>query len=117
MSYCRWSSDNWKSDLYCFEDVNGGYTTYVACRRIVGDVPELPSIRDVSSEEFLKAYRVQMDWLETAEYEPIGLPHDEESFNDPDLESFLERLLYLREVRYNFPDYVVETVKEEIKSK
>lgn len=34
MSYCRWSSDNWKCDLYCYEDANG-YITHVADNRIV----------------------------------------------------------------------------------
>lgn len=33
MSYCRFSSDNWKSDVYVYEDVGGGWTTHVAMRR------------------------------------------------------------------------------------
>ena len=29
MSYCRWSSDNFQCDVYCYADVSGGYTTHV----------------------------------------------------------------------------------------
>jgi len=115
MSYCRWSSDNWRCDLYCYEDVNGGITTHVACNRIVGDVPEVPFILDVSADEFMKAHKKQMEFLDTAKREKIGLPYDGETFNDPDYESFLKRLLHLREVGYNFPDWVIEEVKEDIK--
>ena len=117
MSYCRWSSDNWKCDLYCYEDVNGGITTHVAAYRIVGDVPEVPLslLKEGKTKEYYDAYKKQMDFLETAKREKIGLPYDGQSFNDPDHKSFLKRLLHLREVGYNFPDYVIEMVKEDIK--
>ena len=108
MSICRWSSDNWQCDLYCYGDVSGGITTHVAGNRIVGEVPEVPYILDVTPEEYFKAHKKQMDWLDKAKRKKIGLPHDSESFNDPDWESFLERLLHLREVGYNFPDYAIE---------
>jgi len=116
MSYCRWSSDNWRCDLYCYEDVSGGITTHVASNRVVGEVPEalLSLLLNGKSEEFLVAHRKQMAFLETAKREIIGLPYDGESFNDPDYQSFLERLVYLREVGYNFPDHVIEEVKEDI---
>lgn len=29
MSYCRWSSDNFKCDVYVYADVSGGWTTHV----------------------------------------------------------------------------------------
>lgn len=115
MSYCRWSDDNWKCDLYCYEDVSGGFTTHVAGNRIKNDVPALPDILETPSDEWLKAYRKQHAFLGNAERVYIGLPHDGESFNDPDLESFLERVCHLREVGYIFPDYVVESIKEEMK--
>lgn len=85
MSYCRWSSDNFECDLYCYSDVNGGYTTHVAGRRRQGD-----------------------------ELVAIGLPHDGKTFNDATLEEFKERLLSLRAAGYSFPNYVLETVDAEI---
>lgn len=117
MSYCRWSSDNWKCDLYCYADVMGGYTTHVATNRVVGEVPEAPFslLMEGKHKEFLKAHKKQMDFLEKCKREKIGLPYDGESFNDRTLDDFLARLLHLREVGYNFPDYVIENLLDEIK--
>src|SRR5687767_6611694 len=39
MSYCRWSTDDFQCDLYCYEDVSGGFTTHVAGRRKIWDAP------------------------------------------------------------------------------
>jgi len=114
MSYCRWSSDNWKCDLYCYEDVRGGYTTHIAGIRILGDIPEVPNLMSTSSDEFVEAHKKQMAFLDGCKREHIGLCYDNQSFNDPDLQSFLSRLLHLQEVGYNFPDYVLERVKDEL---
>lgn len=116
MSYCRWSSDNWKCDLYCYEDVSGGITTHVAGNRIVGDIPKVPFILNVDNKTWLKAHRKQMRFLGKAKRESIGLPYDGETFNDPDYESFLKRLFHLREAGYNFPDCVIEEVSMEVKA-
>lgn len=107
---------DFKCDLYCYGDVAGGITTHVAAKRVVGDVPPTPNILEVSPEEYVEAYRKQMDFLETAKREPIGLPEDGESFNDPDSKAFLERLLYLKGLGYIFPDGVIDEVKEDIKN-
>jgi hypothetical protein len=40
MSYCRWSSDFGECDVYVYEDVNGGWTTHVAGRRLKHRVPD-----------------------------------------------------------------------------
>ena len=103
MSYCRWSSDDFKCDLYCYKDVSGGYKTHVADRRIVGDIPHAQEKQDA--------------FLETAKMRRIKLPYHGQSFNDPDLKSFLKRLLDLRQIGYNFPDDVLNRVKEELKLK
>lgn len=101
MSYCRWSSDNGRCDLYCYEDCAGGFTTHVAGNRIVGDIPTEPSLESP----------LDPGWAERA---PIGLAHDGETFNDPDLRSFLARLVMLREAGYSFPDYVLDDVRSEL---
>lgn len=44
MSYCRFSSMNWRSDVYVYEHVDGGWTTHVAGRRRwIQPIPELSS--------------------------------------------------------------------------
>lgn len=48
MSYCRFSSDNWRSDVYVYENVYGGWTTHVASRRrMFGPIPDL-AISDIA---------------------------------------------------------------------
>ena len=113
MSYCRWSSQNWTSELYCFEGADS-FVTHIAMNKIVGDVPEEPNILNTPFREWEAAHKAAMDFMETAEHHKIGLPHDGETFYDPTLEEFLARLLYLKEVGYKFPDYVIEEVKQEI---
>lgn len=117
MSYCRWSSNNFKCDVYCYEDVNGGYTTHVAGLRVVGKVPPEPDIRKVPVEVWLAAHEDQMAFLDTAKRKPIGLPHDGESFNDPTLEAFEERLRGLKEMGYYVPKHVFRAIAEEIKER
>jgi hypothetical protein len=116
MSYCRWSSDDFKCDLYCYEDVSGGFITHVASNRVVGEVPRLEwEDLETNIDQFMASSKAQSAFLETAERRPIGLPCDGQRFNDPDLDSFLARLEALRAMGYHLPDYVLEDVRDEIK--
>lgn len=114
MSYCRWSSDNFRCDLYCFESMDDSYITYVARNRVLGEIPKVPELGSVSSEECARAHNAQMKFLCTAERKDIGGPYDGEMFEDKTLEAFRARLIRLREMGYIFPDYVLEDVKAEI---
>lgn len=116
MSYCRWSSMNWKCDLYCYES-SDGYTTHVAGNRTVGEVPKVDFnllTPGGDTKLFAEQYKAQMDWLSSAERKPIGLPHDGETFHDPDLLSFLVRVTSLREWGYNVPQHVFDAIHEEL---
>lgn len=118
MSYCRWSTDDFKCDLYCYES-DRGYETHVAGNRHVGEIPTLLPFPPKGSppeawDEFKARYDAQLAWLDTCERQPIGLPSDGEFFTDPDLPSFLARLGELRAEGYRFPDDVLETVRAEI---
>lgn len=116
MSYCRWSSDNWRCDLYCYEHVDGGWTTHVAARKRVGldALPNVPDVGTVDPQTWIAAYQAQMAALEKLEFADITLPHAGETFSDPTLEDFKARLLMLKELGYSFPDYVLEAVDGEI---
>ena len=118
MSYCRWSSDNWRCDLYCYADVNGGWTTHVAGRRHVGDIPD-DGFTDfiagrISAEEFVERHNAQLDALARCEIVKIDLPYAGETFNDRTLEAFRMRVLGLRTLGYHVPDYVFDAIDEEI---
>lgn len=111
MSYCRWSSDNWKSDIYAYES-DYGYEIHVAGNRIVGDVPPVDYMADI--ETVKRQYAAYSAFMDGAERVPINLPHAGESFTCGDLEDFAWRLRLLREVGYHVPDYVFEEIAEEI---
>ena len=112
MSYCRWSSDNWMCDLYCYKNVSGFWTTHVASSRLITEIPKIPKNADI--ETWVKTFQAQTKALENAEYKPIDLPYDGETFNDPSLDTFLERLNCLKEVGYNIPNYVFDVVEKQI---
>lgn len=116
MSYCRWSSDNWRCDLYCYEDVSGGWTTHVAANKVVGDVPKEADLDPPDFKNYITTHKAAMAYLETAERKNIGLAYDGQTFNDDTLEDFRSRLLMLRAAGYHFPDYVLEEIDEEINS-
>jgi hypothetical protein len=120
VSYCRFSSDNFHSDVYVYESCYGGYQTYVAGNRVVGDIPKTPENwwkdpnKDEAIEAYLKAHNEQMEFVRTATRESIDLPHAGESFVDNSLEELLGRLLWLRSLGYNVPESAIEMIKEEI---
>lgn len=115
MSYCRWSTDDFQCDLYCYESTCGGFTTHVASSKIMFTEPlppEVDLLEDVDG--YMQRHNKVMELVKTSPKEPIGLPYDGQSFNDPDLQSFLARLEQLKAAGYRFPDSVIEAVKAEI---
>lgn len=115
MSYCRFSSDNWSSDVYCYADVRGGFTTHVASSRYVGNIPKVPEFRnkDTIGERFA-AHRAQMEFIKTAQLVPIGGPFDGETYSDATLEDLKARLLNLREAGYIVPQSAIDLIDEEM---
>ena len=114
MSYCRWSSDNWRCDLYCYEAVEG-YVIHIAGNRLTNTPPTVPFILHVTLQEFGRAYRHQMRWLHRkAKREPIGRRYAGRSFYGLALAEFLAKLLELRRIGYRFPFSVIEDVSAEL---
>jgi len=120
MSYCRWSTDNFKCDLYCYKDCRGGYTTHVAGNRWRLWYGFLHWLTD---ERFdCGGYKTRMDRLDPFFF-PHWLTHKKirlleagESFNDSTIEDFYERIKSLIRLGYKVPDYLLREVKKEIKS-
>ena len=99
-------------DVYVYEDVAGGWTTHVKGLRVVSPAPEYwwPGITE---EEFKEALDKHQKFMDSVERKPIGLPYDGETFNDPTAKECAERLLFLREVGYNVPQYAIDALLEE----
>lgn len=120
MSYCRWSNEDFGCDLYCYES-NDGWVTHVASQRIEWTPPEggtlfdLPKRDDAAAfEEWMTKHQARQDAFDAAPMHPIGGPFDGKTFTDATIEEFRERLLSLRAAGYQFGDYVLEEVDEEI---
>ena len=113
MNYCRFSTNDFQCDLYYYEDCSGEFTTHVASNRRIFNAP-LSQVLEIESSGWLERPHRVMEMVEQATHEKIGLPYDGESFNDPDLESFLSRLLLLQKTGYKFPDYVIDRARSEL---
>jgi len=118
MSYCRFSSNNFRSDVYAYESCMGGYTVHVASNRFVGTIPQVPPLPDPTDkaafDRWMAAHRAQLAWLETAEREAIKLPHAGETFNEPDLDALLARLQSLAAAGFCVPATAINLVLQEI---
>lgn len=119
MSYCRFSTNDYQCDVYCYESCYGGYQTEVASRRYVFTGPLPPPLpNDQGMLENVMAFYARHDQvrklLDVQNMVKIGLAYDGASFVDDTLEEFLERLQMLRTAGYNIPDYVFDDVREEI---
>ena len=124
MSYCRWSSDGFRSDVYVYEDVNGGWTTHVAGnRRLHLDTlpPDpytpkmLQKIRDkeITHQEWAENYKAYSKALGELPLVEIDLPHAAKTFNDPSPGACADRLEALRALGYYVPQYAIDELREE----
>jgi hypothetical protein len=116
MSYCRFSTNGFRCDLYVYADAEG-FTVHVAASRIPEDAPELPDIQTLAAAAdwsgYLQAQRALSDYLLGCERTPIGGPHDGATFHLPNLDALHARLRALRDDGYRFPDSVLEAVAAE----
>src|SRR5690348_8302216 len=92
MSYCRWSSDGFRSDVYVYESVYDCWTVHVAGRRRIGldTLPQDPydllanckSKEDIP-ENWQDIYRAYHDALRALPMEDINLPYAGKTFDLP----------------------------------
>lgn len=113
---------DWQSDVYVYEDCDGGWVTHVAGRRYVFTEPMPPPVDiDASDRSTLRdqvAAWIQRDKLVDEirarhELQPIGLPHDGGSFRDPTPGACCDRLLDLRSMGYTVPQGAIDALREE----
>ena len=123
MSYCRWSSDGWKSDVYVYESVSDNWTIHVAGRKRLGldTLPPDPYTLDALNEtkdnpgEWTRRCKEYHDMLGILEFVPLGLPCDGESFYLDSPGECATKLGELRTMGYHVPDGVIEELEEEQK--
>jgi hypothetical protein len=115
MSYCRWSSDFFRCDIYAYEST-AGFEIHVAGRKLKNPppVPVKQEGQDWSDfyagpefQAWQRAYHEASN-RDDDEWEDLGGPFDGEEFVEPDFESYRERMLELRALGYRFPDDAIE---------
>lgn len=115
MAICRWSTDNFESDVYVYEGYDG-VEIHVAARRLALDSPlvDLPDLTDPATtpEDWLAAHKLRRAVIDKSSTVPIGGPFDGTSFTEPDDESALARLRELARLGYRIPDCVWTALDE-----
>ena len=128
-------------DVYVYEDVSGGWTTHVAGgRRIIPPIPNIPiqwvpnfggkynqSSRSIEYDNRINKFlarvffgawaiwnsRIHLASLRLIPIRPIGLPYDEQSFNDDTAGECADRLEQLRAIGYIVLQYAIDALREE----
>ena len=116
MSYCRWSTNDFQCDIYCYESCNGGWNIHVAANRHVlkeGDLPPRVPYSREDKDAWIDRWMKVMEWVKTAEIRPIGLEFDGESYNEPTARDAADRLLALKNTGYNVPQDAIDALIEE----
>jgi len=119
MSYCRWSSDNWMCDVYVYE-AEIGFTIHVAGSKYVDEIPKVPPMphegTDEQWDEWFKLYNAQMEAVKKSakNMKKIGGIYDGQTFICDDQKATIEKLRDIKEHGYNVPEFVFESLQEEI---
>jgi hypothetical protein len=116
MSYCRWSSDNFKSDVYTYAHIDGSWTTHVAGNRRVGleMLPPSPYTREsLKRPDWKELYHKYHEVFGQLGFVKIDLPHAGETFKDATPQECADTLRMLRGVGYYVPEGVIEELDDE----
>ena len=120
MSYCRWSCLNGYCDVYVYEDVNGGWTTHVASRRIPPGCPvngmsliTAISLSGPTRDLLLEVQRIERDWRDAHPSAPIDLPEAGTSFNHDTPGECADNLERLRGLGFVVPLFAIQALREE----
>jgi hypothetical protein len=116
MSYCRWSTDDYQCDLYVYKS-SDGWETHVAANRYCLAEPlpaPVPLGRtDAEIRAWVERGRLVSEIIERSTTQPIGLPHDGESYTDPTATACADRLERLRDAGYRVPRFAIDALREE----
>lgn len=111
MSYCRFSSDNCKSDVYVY-DGSEGITIHVAASRLIGYIPKLPNILETDQEEFYDLYKKRLRAIRRCEREKIDHPLAGTTTCHKTVKEALDELEYLTYEGFYVPEFVFEDLKK-----
>lgn len=112
MSYCRFSSDNYKSDVYVYI-TDYGYCIELASGRIIAEVLPPPS-RELPLQEWMLLHKERSLFLFNAPREEIDLPHAGEKLFFSTLRILYDELLMLRTMGYRVPQSALDAIQKDM---
>lgn len=112
MSLCRWSSDDWRSDVYVYE-AHTGWIIHVAGRRHVFTEPLPPPVDTSDFDAWLKRDQQVHRMVKAANLVDIDLPSAGRTFVTDSPGSCARVLRRLRTEGFHVPDGVIDALDEE----
>lgn len=127
MSYCRFSSDGWRSDVYVYADVSGGYQCWLAANRRDGldqladeSYPDSRSINVDTGEwleawaRWLAAHNANMELLGTLPVVPFkhGLGNGHHTGTAAEMADWLEQVA--RPEGLHVPQDAIDGLRDEV---
>ena len=118
MSYCRWSSDSYRSDLLCFRSGTGFETHVARLRRVLPDDLDAPdaSLLHVDAHRYDEELLAFTAALDLAPRVSIGLEHDGAVFVDDSENEMFERVAQLADAGYRVPSEVLDVARSRTSS-
>ena len=117
MSYCRWSSDNHRCDVYCYEHVQGGFAIHVASKRWPEGAPPDPAEvlwpGYVGNDTYAERRKAWDEWAEANPPRPIDHPLAGQTFMEPSAAEAADRLEALRAEGFVVPGYAIGALRDE----
>ena len=115
MSICRFSSDNWKSDVYIYES-ECGIELHIASSRIISDIPKLPPLSEYKNDlsTWVSLHEKQMEAVRSAKREIIGGKYDGRSLTLDNASELYYALKKVQDYGYHVPDFVFDIIREKI---
>ena len=118
MSYCRFSTEDHKSDVYIYEDVYLGLTVHIARSRYVIDRSKLPPPIPYSPEtieEFTARSHLVSKILNESEMIPIDNEHAGRTYSFNNIEDCIKLLEDLERQGFYVPKTAMAILREELK--
>lgn len=114
MSICRWSSDNYRSDVYVYS--HGGWTIHVASYRIAfhPDHPLLPIPLDGDPAAWVAYTEASRVAHEHTERSRIDHPLAGASYREPTAAACLRRLQELSAEGFHVPEFAFDSLVDEV---
>lgn len=115
MAYCRWSSDNWNSDVYVFEHYNGLYCIMVRGSVYPKEFPVKPNAGEMGEEEYAQKLREYGKLLVEVKMEKFDMPLAGQTIELSSLPQLYEKLIWMQQSGYNVPQFALDTIFKEMK--